>query len=232
MSSPQLSFLFLTLYLRRGRRGLVFGWGASLFVSTRCLGSVGDDEALVWVVWRGVYVGSSVWWEVGTVRFACGLRVGRSRRSFCWGRRTFGPDCCIVLMRGLVVIFCGGVFVCVAKKNFRRFLVCLSFLLMFDDLFLCVQIMVSGPVPTNRFLMERILRAARLQFSTLSVGVEGRRILRVYFRWLRRSFALDSPWMGRTARRLNILRIMTVWRTSGFGKCSFKFDFKLWVLLF
>ncbi len=117
------------------------------------------------------------------------------------------------------------------KKKIRRFLVCLSFLLTFVDLFLCVQVMVSGPVPTNRFLMERILRAARLQFSTLSVGVEDRRILRVYLRWLRRSFALDSPWMGRATRRLDILRIMTVWRTAGFGKCSFKFDFEVWVLL-
>ncbi len=26
-------------------------------MSTRCLGSGGDDEALVWVVWHGVYVG-------------------------------------------------------------------------------------------------------------------------------------------------------------------------------
>jgi hypothetical protein len=138
----------------------------------------------------------------------------------------------MVLMRGLCVIWGGGVVVCVSKKKFRRFLVCLSFLLTFGDLFLCVQVMVSGPVPTNRFLMERILRAARLQFSTLSVGVEGRRILRVYLRWLRRSFALDSPWMGRAARRLNILRIMTVWRTAGFGKCSLKFDIKVWVLLF
>ena len=128
------------------------------------------------------------------------------------------------------MIFGGGVFVCVSKKKFRRFLVCLSFLLTFGDVFLCVQVMVRGPVPTNRFLMERILHAARLQFSTLSVGVEGRRILRVYLHWLRRSFALDSPWMGRAARRWNILRILTVWRTAGFGKCSFECDFKVWVL--
>ena len=86
-------------------------------MSTRCLGSVGDDEALVWVVWRGVYVGSSVWWEGGTVGFACDLRVGRSRRRFCWGRRTFGSDCVMVLMRGLGVIFGGGVFVGVSKKQ-------------------------------------------------------------------------------------------------------------------
>ncbi len=72
---------------------------------------------LVWVVWRGVYVGSSVWWEGGTVGFACDLRVERSRRRFCWGRRTFGPDCDMVLMRGLGVIVGGGVFVCVSKKN-------------------------------------------------------------------------------------------------------------------
>jgi hypothetical protein len=117
------------------------------------------------------------------------------------------------------------------KIIFRRFLVCLSFLLTFVDFCLCVQVMVRDPVPTNRFLMERMLRAARLQFRTLPVGVEDRRIFRVYLRWLRRSFALDSPWMGRAARRLNILRIMTVWRTAGFGKCLFKFDFKVWVLL-
>jgi hypothetical protein len=118
------------------------------------------------------------------------------------------------------------------KKIFSRFLVCLSFLLTFVDLFLCVQVMVRDPVPTNRFLMERILRAARLQFGTLPVGVEDRRVLRVYLRWLRRSFALDSPWMGRAARRLDILRIMTVWRTAGFGKWSFKRDLEVWVLLF
>jgi hypothetical protein len=116
------------------------------------------------------------------------------------------------------------------KTNFSRFLVCLSFLLTFVDLFLCVQVMVRDPVPTNRFLMERILRAARLQFGTLPVGVEDRRVLRVYLRWLRRSFALDSPWMGRAARRLNVLRILTVWRTAGFGKCSFECDFEVWVL--
>ncbi len=87
-------------------------------MSTRCLGSVGDDEALVWVVWHGVYVGSSVWWEVGTVGFTCDLRVVRSRRSVCWGRRTFGRDCYMVLMRGLGVIFGAGVFGCVSKTKF------------------------------------------------------------------------------------------------------------------
>ena len=164
--------------------------------------------------------------------FACDLRVVRSRRRFCWGRRTFGPDCGMVLMRGLGVTFGSGVVGCVSKNKFRRFLVWFTFLWTVVDLFLCVQVMVSGPVPTNRFLMERILRAARLQFSMLSVGLEDRRILRVYLRWLRRSFALDSPWMGRAARRLNILRIMTVWRTAGFGKWSFKRDLGVWVLLF
>ena len=41
---------------------------------------------------------------------------------------------------------------------------------------------------------------------------------------------MDSPWTGRAARRLRILRIMTVHRTSGFGKCCFGFDFEVWVL--
>ncbi len=119
----------------------------------------------------------------------------------------------------------------VFQNKFRRFLVCLSFLLTFGDLFLCVQVMIRGPVPTNRFLMERILRAARLQFRMLPVGVEDARIVRIYRRWLRRSLALDSPWMKRAARRLDILRIMTVHRTSGLGKCCFGFDFEVWVLL-
>jgi hypothetical protein len=79
--------------------------------------------------------------------------------------------------------------------------------------------------------MGRILRAVRLQMSTLPVGVEDARIVRVYRRWLRMSRVLDSPWMGRAARRLYILRIMTVWRTAGFGKCSSVFGFELWVLL-
>ena len=79
-----------------------------------------------------------MWWEVGTVGFACDLRVGRSRRSVCWGRRTFGRDCYMILMRGLGVIFGGGVVVFVSKKIFSRFLVCLSFLLTFGDLSLCV----------------------------------------------------------------------------------------------
>jgi hypothetical protein len=79
--------------------------------------------------------------------------------------------------------------------------------------------------------MERILRAARLQFRMLPVGAEDTRIVRVYRRWLRRSRALDSPWIGRAARRLEILRIMMVWRTAGLGKCCFGFDVEVWVLL-
>ena len=127
------------------------------------------------------------------------------------------------LMRGVGVIVGGGVFVCVSKNKFRRFLVCLSFLLTFGDLFRCVQVMVRCPVPTDRFLMKRILHAARLQLSMLPVGVEDARIVRIYRRWLRRRLVLDSPWIGRAARRLDILRIMTVHRTSGFGKCCFGF---------
>ncbi len=129
------------------------------------------------------------------------------------------------------MIFGGGVFVCVSKKKIRRFLVCLSFLLTAGDLFRCVQVMVRCPGPTDWFLMERILRVARLQMRMLPVGVEDARIVRVYRRWLRRSRVLDSPWMGRAARRLDILRIMTVWRTAGFCKCSSGFDCELWVLL-
>ena len=122
------------------------------------------------------------------------------------------------------------VFVFVSKKNFRRFLVCFSFLLTLIELCCCVQVMVRCPVPTDRFLMERILRAARLQLNVLPVGVDDLRIVRVFRRWMRRRFALNTPWSGRAARRLRILRIMTVWRTSGFGKCSFECDFKVWVL--
>ena len=129
------------------------------------------------------------------------------------------------------MIFGCVVFIFFSKK-FRRFSVCLSFLLTFGDLFRCMQVMVRGPVPTNRFLMDRILRAARLQFRMLPVGVEDARIVRIYRRWLRRSLALDSSWIGRAARRLDILRIMTMWRTAGFGKCSFGFAFEVGVLLF
>ena len=125
----------------------------------------------------------------------------------------------------------GGVFVCVSKKNFVDFWCVCPFLLTAGDLFRCVQVMVRCPGPTDRFLMERILRVARLQMRMLPVGVEDARIVRVYRRWLRLSRVLDSPWMGRAARRLYILRIMTVWWTAGFGKCSSGFDFELWVLL-
>ena len=44
----------------------------------------------------------------------------------------------MILMRGLEVFFGGGVFVFVSKKNFRRFLVCLSFLLTFVHVLCCV----------------------------------------------------------------------------------------------
>ncbi len=115
------------------------------------------------------------------------------------------------------------------QNNFLRFLVCLSFPLTFGD-FCCVQIMVKCIVPTDRFLMKMILRAARLQLNMLPVGVEDARIVRVYRRWMRRRCALDSPWAGRAARRFRILRIIMVHRTSGFGKCCFGFDFEVWVL--
>ncbi len=128
------------------------------------------------------------------------------------------------------MIFGCVVFVFVSKK-FSSIFGVLVFSFTFGDLFLCVQVMVRCPGPTDRFLMERILRAARLQMRMLPVGVEDARIVRVYRRWLRRSRVLDSPWMGRAARRLDILRIMTVWRTTGFGKCASGFDFELWVLL-
>jgi hypothetical protein len=95
----------------------------------------------------------------------------------------------------------------------------------------CVPAMPRRINPTDQFFMERILRAARLQFNMLPVGVENARIVRIYRRWLRRRCALDSPWIGWTARRLRILRIMTVHRTSGVGKCCFGFDFEVWVLL-
>ncbi len=117
------------------------------------------------------------------------------------------------------------------KNKFRRFLVCFSFLLTLIELCCCVQVMVRCPVPTYRFFIERIPRAARLQLRMLPVGVEDARIVRIYRRWLRRSRVLDSPWIGRAARRLDILRIMTVHRTSGFGKFCFGLYFEVWVLL-
>ncbi len=79
--------------------------------------------------------------------------------------------------------------------------------------------------------MERILRAARLEFNRLPVGVENARIVVVFQRGLRRSIVLDSPYMGWAARRMRILRIMTVHRTAGVGKCWFGFDCEVWVLL-
>ena len=48
---------------------------------------------------------------------ACDLCVVQSRRGFCEGRRTFGQVCDMGLMRGLGVIFGGGVFVGVSKKE-------------------------------------------------------------------------------------------------------------------
>ncbi len=79
--------------------------------------------------------------------------------------------------------------------------------------------------------MERIVLAARLQFGMLPVGVENRQIVRVFRRWLRRVVVLPSPWCGMVVRRLSLLRRMTVFRTSGVGKCGFEFDFKVWVFV-
>ncbi len=79
--------------------------------------------------------------------------------------------------------------------------------------------------------MERIVLAARLQFGMLPVGVENRLIVRVFRRWLRRVVVLPSPWCGMVVRRLSLLRRMTVFRTSGVGKCGFEFDFKVWVFV-
>ncbi len=116
------------------------------------------------------------------------------------------------------------------EKQILRFLVCLSFLLTFGDVFCCVQVMVRCP-PTDRVLMERIVLAARLQFGMLPVGVENRQIVRVFRRWLRRVVVLPAPWCGMVVRRLSLLRRMTVLRTLGVGKCGFEFDFKVWVFV-
>ncbi len=78
--------------------------------------------------------------------------------------------------------------------------------------------------------MERILRAARLQFSMLPVGVENAQIVRIYRRWLRRRCVLNSPWIGMAARRMRFLRRMTVFRTSGVGTCLFWVDNEVGVL--
>jgi hypothetical protein len=86
-------------------------------------------------------------------------------------------------------------------------------------------------VPDHRFSMERILRAARRQFHMLPVGVDDAHIDRVHRRWLRRRCVLDSPFLGWAARRLRILRIMTLHRTSGVGTCCFGFEVEVWVLL-
>jgi hypothetical protein len=85
------------------------------------------------------------------------------------------------LMRGLGVIFWWCLCFCF-KKKFRRFLVCLFFLLTFGDLLRCVQVMVRCPVPTDQFLMEKILRAACLELNMLPVGVDDSRIVRVFRR--------------------------------------------------
>jgi hypothetical protein len=79
--------------------------------------------------------------------------------------------------------------------------------------------------------MERILLAARLQLRMLLIGVEDRRIVRVFRRWLRRIVVLPSPWCGMVVRRLRLLRRMTMFRTSEVGKCCFEFDFEVWVFL-
>ena len=104
-------------------------------------------------------------------------------------------------------------------------------LFLFSSLLLCrVQIMPRRLVTDHRWLMEMILRAARLQFNRLPVGVENAQIVRVFWRWLRRRERLDSPYLGCAARHIRWLRIMTVHRTSGAGKFWFGFDFEVWVL--
>ena len=85
--------------------------------------------------------------------------------------------------------------------------------------------------PSDEFVMARILRAVRLQFNRLPVGVDEERISRIYRRGLRWRSSLGSPWVGRAARRIRILRDMTQFRTSGAGKLCLEFDFEVWVLL-
>ncbi len=81
--------------------------------------------------------------------------------------------------------------------------------------------MVRNP-PTDRMFMERIVVAARLKFGMLPFGVNNAQIVRVYRRWLRRNFnVLNFPWCAKVCRRLRLLRLMTVFRTSGDGKCLF-----------
>jgi hypothetical protein len=85
--------------------------------------------------------------------------------------------------------------------------------------------------PSDEVVMARILQAVRLQFNRLPVGVDDERISRIYRRGLRWRSSLGSPWVGRAARRIRILRNMTQFRTSGAGKLCFEFDFVVWVLL-
>ncbi len=85
--------------------------------------------------------------------------------------------------------------------------------------------------PSDEFVMARIKRVVRLQFKRLPVGVDNERIVRIYRRGLRWRSSLGSPWVGRAARRIRILRDLTVHRTSGAGKLCFEFDFEVWVSL-
>ncbi len=85
--------------------------------------------------------------------------------------------------------------------------------------------------PSDVCVMMRILRAVRLQFNRLPVGVDDERINRIYRRGLRWRQTLGSPWVGIAARRIRILRDMTEFRTSGAGKLCFELDFEVWVLL-
>ena len=80
-------------------------------------------------------------------------------------------------------------------------------------------------------LMMRILRAVRVRFNRLPVGVEEERINRIYRQGLRWRQTLGSPWCGRAARRIRTLRNMTQFRTSGAGKLCFELDCEVWVLL-
>ena len=85
--------------------------------------------------------------------------------------------------------------------------------------------------PSDVCVMMRILRAVRLQFNRLPVGVDNEQINRIYRRGLRWRQTLGSPWVGRAARRIRILRNMTEFRTSGAGKLWFEFDFEVWVFV-
>ena len=108
-----------------------------------------------------------------------------------------------------------------------------SLLLLLCESGCCVPVMPRSRriCPSDEFVMARILRAMRLQFNRLPVGVDEERISRIYRRGLRWRSSLGSPWVGRAARRIRILRDMTQFRTSGAGKLCLEFDFEVWVLL-